>query len=926
MTLSTKLLPNEDQNCLRATGAGVREIDILSVQMAQKCRFLYVSYNSISSLDNISQFKYMTTLLIEYNMISRIESLYPLQQLLYLKHIRLEGNPICSLPLWYIHLVRVCPNLDTIDTKSVKNIMKKKSYAFWNTFIDFEPKLHKFISNSDLVISVLKIIQNHPEISSIEALKFIEKPNDSDFSHQIRMDAQNTNFKSYLSFLRMLLVSRHQTIQHLAQQIDFGGNLLRQHNYFLLHKMPQEESLPLLCEFFQKVDSLILALIGIGEINEFDSCSIKDEKSTIKSTHSIKPKGSKSKQITTARSVMSNVKLLKSPYKTSRSLTDREQIESLDPSEMIPKTIYIEQLPDGFENNEAVSTNNIETSDKGEIYTPNISTDYDHHTLLYADPIKSPISNDESLSQTIEPNPNSIDENNSSNLQEFINIEQEVNNHNESNSIFIEETNILNNSDTQHPESKTQDNLISPNYNRLSDSIESISFEEEPYIEQEDVDSNQQSPSIGSEDNKKCNEIQSIELFDSHEALLINEEEEFSNIQENNEREINHENANVSYSNEAYKNTASQPNQIPLCHHKIESIDIFEHEDFILSMNNSYSDGDESLNVDIIAHKLISKSGVIPNDNDYLDSNSTENNEIPVFSKQHDSDIISNGEESFSCFPESNMLSPSDNDQDKRSNQSIKDINNDLPSMDSSNGLSNETSHKIVSQIITHELIPEKKTAPILLNQNIQCSSDTLSFDIEQLPTVTISQSESDEKIIESKTKETTVKRAHFAPGVIPISKPMDEIHNSSGYFASNEETEPTNISETDRIITGIDGSAFDASNGQSDSPKSLLVSLYPDIPIISLALSQWKLHFQQKRKSISKNEGISRSEISIKDLQIKKQLQKNIENQIKINQELKRRLEQKTKELEAKQVLFGGSKTGSLPNFPPYPTFRLFH
>ena len=56
MTLSSLLKPSTKPMTLRATGAGVNTIDLLPPSKTG-CLSLYISYNSISSLENISQFK-----------------------------------------------------------------------------------------------------------------------------------------------------------------------------------------------------------------------------------------------------------------------------------------------------------------------------------------------------------------------------------------------------------------------------------------------------------------------------------------------------------------------------------------------------------------------------------------------------------------------------------------------------------------------------------------------------------------------------------------------------------------------------------------------------------------------------------------------------------------------------------------------------
>ena len=80
MSLSKCPILESEPLCLRATGAGITEIDVLSPQQTEALS-LYVSHNQISKIDKIIQFKSLERLLIEYNRISYLEDLYPLAQL-----------------------------------------------------------------------------------------------------------------------------------------------------------------------------------------------------------------------------------------------------------------------------------------------------------------------------------------------------------------------------------------------------------------------------------------------------------------------------------------------------------------------------------------------------------------------------------------------------------------------------------------------------------------------------------------------------------------------------------------------------------------------------------------------------------------------------------------------------------------------------
>ena len=90
MLLSKCPILNSKPLCLRATGAGITEIDILSPELAN-ANSLFVSYNLISKLDKIIQFRSLERLFIEYNRIAYLEDLKPLSELPKLKELRMRS-------------------------------------------------------------------------------------------------------------------------------------------------------------------------------------------------------------------------------------------------------------------------------------------------------------------------------------------------------------------------------------------------------------------------------------------------------------------------------------------------------------------------------------------------------------------------------------------------------------------------------------------------------------------------------------------------------------------------------------------------------------------------------------------------------------------------------------------------------------------
>ena len=84
----------------------------------------------------IKQFKKLKELLMDFNEISRIEDLQPLSTLKNLTVLHIEGNPVCNLPLWDLHLLTFCPKLRVLNGQKTKDFLYSKSQIqhFNNSF------------------------------------------------------------------------------------------------------------------------------------------------------------------------------------------------------------------------------------------------------------------------------------------------------------------------------------------------------------------------------------------------------------------------------------------------------------------------------------------------------------------------------------------------------------------------------------------------------------------------------------------------------------------------------------------------------------------------------------------------------------------------------------------------------------------------
>ena len=220
MTLSSLLKPSTKPMTLRATGAGVNTINLLPPSKTS-CLSLYISYNSISSLENITQFKKLKELLMDFNEISRIEDLQPLSTLKNLTVLHIEGNPVCNLPLWDLHLLTFCPKLRVLNGQKTKDFLYSKSQI--QHFLEIESKFYQFIITSKFVIKVLKLKIMDTNLTFALAAKITQKsmfkdPNfQNDYANKLRLQCSKANVEGYFSFMRRKLLNQHYKISELSK-------------------------------------------------------------------------------------------------------------------------------------------------------------------------------------------------------------------------------------------------------------------------------------------------------------------------------------------------------------------------------------------------------------------------------------------------------------------------------------------------------------------------------------------------------------------------------------------------------------------------------------------------------------------------------------------------------------------------------------
>ena len=108
------------KDTLHAPGCGVKKIDKLPPEETN-FRGIFLSHNEITSLATIGQFRFLEILVMEYNKIRFIEDLAPLESLRFLTTLNLTGNPVCSLPLWDVHVLKLCPHLKILNRQKLED-------------------------------------------------------------------------------------------------------------------------------------------------------------------------------------------------------------------------------------------------------------------------------------------------------------------------------------------------------------------------------------------------------------------------------------------------------------------------------------------------------------------------------------------------------------------------------------------------------------------------------------------------------------------------------------------------------------------------------------------------------------------------------------------------------------------------------------
>lgn len=218
--------------CLRATGGDITEIDILSPQLAQALS-LFVSNNSITSLVNITQFRSLERLLIEYNELRYIDDLYPLAELQKLRELRLQGNPLCNLPLFVVYVLYLLPNLMNLNGNPI-NEFPEKNYtnAQIDQYVKMDNELLRMIALADFIL--INAEEKHVDRIDTAFSKYYTPNKYRDYTHEIRKKSPSKTASGYFNYLKSILEQKHQIIQEKFKDNELKAQVHETHASVLI--------------------------------------------------------------------------------------------------------------------------------------------------------------------------------------------------------------------------------------------------------------------------------------------------------------------------------------------------------------------------------------------------------------------------------------------------------------------------------------------------------------------------------------------------------------------------------------------------------------------------------------------------------------------------------------------------------------------
>lgn len=206
--LSDVLKRNPPSVTSRATAKNISKIDIVPPNY-QDCTDLFLSHNSISNLKNITQFRSLQRLMVEYNVIEFIDDLEPLEKLKNIKELKIEGNPVCRHPFYEYHIIFLCPTLEILNGKRIKRDEDSK-------FALYENEITKALYYSTIISKSIQLQNRNPPLTndkiSETLMKEMIKFKLTDFRRKFAKDGPK-DVDSYKKYIQQQCVKLESNIQ-----------------------------------------------------------------------------------------------------------------------------------------------------------------------------------------------------------------------------------------------------------------------------------------------------------------------------------------------------------------------------------------------------------------------------------------------------------------------------------------------------------------------------------------------------------------------------------------------------------------------------------------------------------------------------------------------------------------------------------------
>lgn len=214
---------------IRATSQGIDMIDVLPVELTEALN-LYVSKNNIYTLENIAQFKNLEKLMIEENKIYYIEDLMPLKDLTKLHELKIDGNPVCSTPLYELHILALCPSLKFLNGIPVSEFYPEDTdYYFISNLTKQETSLLSLLS----FLKVAYYIANtHKKASRYTFNSYFKETFPTSFAlnkfySRIRIERANDDLTEYIYSLKSVCLDILKELLEQMRDKRYDQGLVR---------------------------------------------------------------------------------------------------------------------------------------------------------------------------------------------------------------------------------------------------------------------------------------------------------------------------------------------------------------------------------------------------------------------------------------------------------------------------------------------------------------------------------------------------------------------------------------------------------------------------------------------------------------------------------------------------------------------------